>query len=249
MSNIIVRNIIGNGVFAVPSNNEELTAATQAFADILNGIADFTCETCVAQIVDISPNSQELTMISDLFTYDGSWFTTDIGLLRVTLQTALTDHANILGIGTVDINIVKPKPLYTYVPQVTRIDNRNGVIYFKNDTPPGAQLEVYQFARKNYNDTHGPYTRKGKRWRPSQLLPVGARSFNANNLQKHNARGRTHFRFAFRWPAPPGSTTPAPGNRGPLSAFTISSATPWERANGTRIVIVASPSSFGNTNS
>jgi len=90
MSNIIVRGVVGDGVFAIPTTDTELNQASAAFAAILNGIADFTYETCLAQVLDASPNPQELTLIIDQFTYDGSWFTSDIGLLRTTLETALT---------------------------------------------------------------------------------------------------------------------------------------------------------------
>jgi len=252
MSNIIVRNIVGDGVFDIPTNDAELNAASDAFATILDGIADFTYETCLAQIIEVTEGSQELSLIIDQFTYDGSWFTTSIGLLRATIETALTDHANISSVGNTDINVVEPKALYTYVPQVERVDNWNGYIYFKDEVPPGAQIEVYRFARRDRGQIHGdpgPYTRIGKRWRPDQLLGVGALSFNAGIYQKHPLRGRTHFRFAYRWPATPGTAAPAPGIRGPLSAFTISTANPRERTHGSRLVIVASPSGFGNENS
>jgi hypothetical protein len=231
----------------MPNNDAELEAASVAFNGIMSGIADFDFGTCLAQIVDAN-GSQELTMIVDEFEYDGSWYTQALGILRLAIENDILAHASIDNIGSIDINLVKPQPCYLYVPQVDRVDNRTGFVYFKDEIPPGAQIEVYRYARKLRGSNHGPYIRNGKRWRPDQLLAVGQLTFDAGSFQR-SAHGRTHFRFAYRWPATPGSTAPAPGERGPLSAFTISTSNPHERLHGCRLVIVASPSTYGNNNS
>jgi hypothetical protein len=244
MSNFIVRNVSGSGVFAVPTSDAELFAASAAFEAILTGIADLEFSSCLAQIVDSEQGSPELTCVVDGVEYDGSWFTTQVGLLRLTIEADLLANSNIDNIGNIDFNIMEPKPFYRYVPQIDHIDNSFEVIYFKDQIPQGAQIEVYRYAGKERGSSHGAYTRNGKRWRPDMLLGVGQLSFNAGAYMKAFRRGRSHFRFAYRWPATPGSVAPAPGTRGPLSAFAVSTATRWERNHGCRLVIVPSPSGY-----
>jgi hypothetical protein len=248
MSNFIVRNVVGTGVFAIPTSDTELYDAAAALQAILNGVAGLRYETALVQIVDIEPNPEEMTFVADAFTYNGSWIPANLSAFRTAIMTALIAHPNIDGLGDFNMNLVEPKRLYTYVPQVDRVDNRNGIIYFKDEIPPGAQIEVYRYARKLHNSSHGPYTRVGKRWRPDQLLPVGGLQYDASDdLRSPSSGGRTHFRFAYRWPDPPPSN--GPGQRGPLSAFTISTANNRERSQGCLLVIVASPSSYNNETS
>ena len=244
MSNLIVRNVSGTGVFSIPSSDAELSAASAAFESILTGVADLEFSSCLAQIVDSEQGAQELTCIADGIEYDGSWFTTQVGLLRLAIEAEFLANASIENIGNVDFNIIEPKPFYRYVPQIDHIDNSFEVIYFKDQIPQGAQIEVYRYAGKWRGSSHGAYTRIGKRWRPDRLLRVGELSFDAGNYMKAARRGRSHFRFAYRWPAAPGSTAPAPGIRGPLSAFAVSTASLWERNHGCRLVIVPSPSGY-----
>lgn len=242
MSNIIVRNVVGTGTFAIPTSDAALCSACASLQAILGGITDFSFGSCLVQVIDQPSLPQELTFVVDAFKDHGSWLPPSVGDLRTRISSTLLLYPEITSIGNIDFNIFDPYSIYTMTPQVEKIDA--GIIYFKNEIPPGAQIEIYRYSRKPRGRIHRTYVCNGKRWRPDEMLPVGQLSYNAGVHQRHVVQGRTHFRFAYRWPAPPGSAAPAVGKRGPLSAYAVSTATYWERTHGTLLIIVPSPSGY-----
>ena len=103
MSNFIVRNVIGDGPFAIPTDDNELYNSGIAFQNILDGIPDFDYQTALSQIVDDPPNQQELTLIADDISVNGSWFISDVSSLRTTIMLELLNHPNIDSVGNIDI--------------------------------------------------------------------------------------------------------------------------------------------------
>lgn len=247
MSNIIVRNVIGTGVFAIPTSDAALYNACAALQSILGGVANFTFQSALVQVVDTPLLPQEMMFLIDVFEDFGSWVSPDIGTLKTRLSSAFSSNPQITSFGNIDVNIYEPYNIYKMVPQIDRIDSHAGIIYFKNEIPPGAQIEVYRYSRAWRGRLHGAgdYYCNGKRWRPDEMLARGQRTYNAGAHQRYYSQGRTHFRFAYRWPAPPGTLAPAIGTRGPLSAYAVSTTVAsLERANGPLLIITASPSGY-----
>lgn len=113
-------------------------------------------------------------------------------------------------------------------PIITGIDSHNGIVYF--DNPSGMQVEVWKYVRKTRGVHSGINTypnRQGKRFRPYRQLPNGATSYTVQNRWINpiskvgpKANRRNYFKLAAR--------DPITGDRGPLTAVTISTAVNFE---------------------
>lgn len=246
MSNIIVRNVVGTGAFATPTSDTQLYTACASLQSILSGIPNFTFGSAVVQISNTPPSLDEMLFLIDAFEDSLSWVSSDVNSLRTTIQAAILANPQITSIGEININMYEPYGTYKAIPQIDRIDSVAGMVYFKDQIPSGAQIEVYRYSRARRGRTHRGHVCNGKRWRPDEMLARGQLSYNAGAHIRAPRNGRTHFRFAYRWPAPPGTLAPAIGTRGPLSAYTVSTSVLIERPTGgsSRLIIVASPSAY-----
>jgi hypothetical protein len=111
MSQIFITNIVGTGVFAVPTNQSELTAATSELASIMAGVsANFLYDLVDAwvQDSDIPSGPRSLSCLISGFQYNGevcpssAIMTTLLGLIR----TAIEAHASITSVGILSANLV-----------------------------------------------------------------------------------------------------------------------------------------------
>lgn len=125
-------------------------------------------------------------------------------------------------------------------PIITRIDAKNGIVYF--DNPSGMQVEVYKYTRKQ-NGPHtsrplnGPYSdRLGKRYKPIRQLPNGATSYtvqtrwiNGGAMFANRWNKRNYFKL--------GARNPTTGERSELSSLTIMTAVKREFDLGGKIYL------------
>lgn len=111
MSQIFITNVVGTGVFAVPTDASELTAATNEFASIIAGVSANLLYDLVdawVQDSDVPSGPRSLSCLIHGFEYNGevcpsaSSIATLLGLIR----TALEAHASITSVGTLSANLV-----------------------------------------------------------------------------------------------------------------------------------------------
>lgn len=241
MSNIIIRNIVGSGPFAVPTTDNDLDILDAAIRTILDGISGFSYLESKGDTYNLDGEATEVIAIISAFTYNGS-VCPNTTTLRSVLESAFVADANVTSIGDIDIKIVQEGGFYERYPIIDRVDDANGIVYFVDNIPPGAQIEAYKYSAHR-TGTHGAAypSNIGKRYRPDRLLAKGVTQINLGTDVL--TRTRNHFRFAFRWPIADNSG--GPGVRGPLNDTTISTAVPRERTQGSLLVINPGPSGFG----
>jgi hypothetical protein len=241
MSNIIIRNIVGTGAFAVPTTDDSMDSLDAAIRSILDGISGFTYLDSKGDTYNLDGEATEVIAIISAFSYGGS-ICPNTTALRSAIESAFLADANVTSIGDIDIKIIQEGGFYERYPVIERVDDVNGIVHFTDNIPPGAQIEVYKYS-PHPTGTHGdPYpSNVGKRYRPDRLLAKG--SVQANLSTAFLTKRRAHFRFAFRWPIADNSG--GAGVRGPLSDTTISTAVPRERLQGSLLIINPAPSGFG----
>lgn len=241
MSNIVIRNIVGTGPFSIPTSDQSVRSLDDAIRDILDNITGFYYLDSKGDVNNIEDQSAEVIAIISAFSYNGE-ICPSTAAVRSALSNAFLADANVTSIGDIEIKIVQEGGFYERYPSIERVDDINGFVYFDNNIPPGAQIEVYKYSAHPTDDGEDGYpSRIGKRYRPDRLLAKGQLQIFLGDQIK--SVRRNHFRFAFRWPIPdnPGG----PGVRGPLGPVTISTAVPRERTQGGLLVINPSASGFG----
>lgn len=252
MSNVVVRNIIGSGVFAIPENQDELQESKVAWEAILATIDGLTYNDAYS-LVQNSPNSnEELMLYCGDFRFDNTIRPTpapgtgSVEQLRSLLASAINNHPSIIAYSAIDIQMFFQGTFYEKAPRLDHIDQMTGEIVFDAEqVPPGAQIEVYKYSHYKpypYHSGSGGETypaRIGQRYRPDRLLAVNQTSWTvpASCILQNT---RNQFRFAYRWPNPPGE--PGAGIRGPLAPFNISTACSDEQSYGKKLNLFPSPS-------
>jgi hypothetical protein len=246
MSTIIVRNVAGTGPFARPASDAALDAATTAWQAILEALPSFDYTGGFAMLGNQPSTSEELMLMVENFMYNGAicpGTQTIVDQLRALIQGVLNANPNITSFGTIDINMWRQGTFYEQAPRVARVDRQAGTVFFEDRIPPGAQIEVYKFCRHKQAPDHttGTYPpRLGHRYRQDRMLAKGQTTWTVPD-ELINIWDRQHFKFAYRWPAAPGTPAPAPGVRGPLSPVGISTGSRGERHHGVKILLVPSP--------
>ena len=241
MSSIIIRNIVGTGAFAVPTTDDDMDSLDAAIRTILDGVSGFSYLDSKGDTYNLDGEATEVIAIISAISYNGA-ICPNTTTLRSALQSAFLADASVTSIGNIDINIIQEGGFYERYPIIERVDDAAGIVYFTDNTPPGAQIEVYKYS-PHPTGTHGdPYPSNiGKRYRPDRLLAKGAIQINLGT--EILTKRRSHFRFAFRWPIADNSG--GAGVRGPLNDTTISTAVPRERLQGSLLIINPAPSGFG----
>lgn len=247
MSTIHVRQTIGTGPFALPTTGDMLDAASAQWRTILDGITGLEYTTAYAMVVNApgaSVEEQVLVVETWVYQYDICQPSSTVEQLRQAVRGALSLDPNITSFGDVDISMLRQGAFYEQAPRVTKVNRQTGTIYFEDNIPPGAQIEIYKFNKHKQHPDHsrgGIYpARLGPRFRPDRMLAVGATEWTLPATLT-NVWTRQHFRFAYRWPEPPNTDAPAPGIRGPLSPTGLSTGSRGERNYGVRILLVPSP--------
>lgn len=251
MSSITIRNVVGHGVFELPTTESAANAATQALNTILEGIPWFKYDD--ARILIGAPNQssvQELMFLIKTFFYNGS-IIPDVDSLRNSLTTALLANPDINSIGSIFINGADPGAIFWQQwPEIEWVDSVNGIVKFIDNIPAGAQIELGKFCRYRT----GPHVRMGvpypvphlgKRFRRMLRLPVDETQIDMNTyIRNPGSHKRNVFRARFIWPAPPGTLAPASGVVGPLAPYGIVTAIAHELTHHVRILLEAGPSKF-----
>jgi hypothetical protein len=245
MSSIVIRNIVGTGAFSVPTTQDDLETLNDSIKDIVNNIPNFRCLSARGDMLSVDGEVAEVLAIIGTFTYNGS-VVPDTSALRTAITNGFLADPDITSIGDMEVKLVREGGFYNQYPEIERVDDTNAIVYFTQEAPLGAQIEVMKYTQ-HYTGAHphqdplGPYTsRLGKRYRPDRLLPLGATSVDLSAEGRQHRR--CHFRFAYRWPVPDNSG--GPGVRGPLGTTTISTAVPRERLQLVRLIINPAPSGF-----
>jgi hypothetical protein len=246
MSSIIVRNVIGQNDFAIPATESEADAATSAFRTMLDGIAWLHYDDArVLLISNEGDPTPELLFLVSTFFYDGTLVPTT-NSVRAALQSAFIGEPNIISVGDINIDGMDPGQVFWHQwPEIDHIDSTNGVVYFKDNVPAGAQIEMAKFS-KHARGAHSGYSdRKGKRYRRSVTLPRGVLSVDLSPLIL-GVRGRNCFRFRYVWPPPHGALAPAKSYIGPLAPYGVVTASLNERIFGATLFIEAGPSLYSH---
>ncbi len=248
MSNIHVRNVIGTGPFTLPTSGTMLDAASSAWRSILSSITNLSYSAGYAMVMNTPGSSEEEVLVVENWNYlhDICNPESTVEQLRQAIRGALSLHPNVTSFGAVDISMLRQGAFYEQAPRVSKLDYHTGTVYFEDRIPPGAQIEVYKFTRHKKHPDHDqgrPFPpRLGHRYRPDRILAVGATSWTVPDaLLGKYYYGRQHFKFAYRWPAAPGTPAPAPGIRGPLSPTGISTGSAGEISHTVRIILCPSP--------
>lgn len=252
MSNIVIRNVLGTGVFAIPQNQDQLEASKVAWESILATITGLTYNDAYSMVQNIPNTNEELMLYCGDFRFDNSVRPTpvpgtgSVEQLRSLVASALNSHPNIITYNEVDIQMFFQGTFYEKAPRLDHINQMTGEIAFDPEhIPSGAQIEVYKYTGyKPYpyhtgsgGETYPP--RIGQRYRPDRLLAVGQNTWTVpSSLLLYNIRNQ--FRFAYRWPNPPGES--GPGIRGPLAPFNVSTACRDEQTYGKKLNLFPSPS-------
>lgn len=252
MSSITVRNVVGTGVFAMPTSESAANAATAALKSILNGITWLYYED--ARVLVGAPQfsvSQELMFVIKTFFYDGS-VVPNTNALRIAINSALIANPNISSVGTINIEYNDPgDPFWHQWPEIEWIDTVNSIVQYVNQIPAGAQIELAKYTKHN----RGPHASHitvytdhiGKRHRRMIRLPVGGVQINLTPYIRHASSSnskRNVFRARFVWPAPPGTLAPAPGVVGPLAPYGVMTGSDWEQRHILPILMEAAPSFY-----
>ena len=248
MSNILIRNIVGTGPFQIPTTPTAIESLDSAINTIVSAIPHLTYKNAKGQVLSNIGAPDELLATIESITYNGV-IVPPTSALRAAIQTAFTSNPNITSVGSIEIRILPEGAFYNIYPQVESLDAANAIVCFSSTTPPGAQIEAYKYSKHYAGEHHGSFAnysdRLGKRYRPDRLMAKGQLEIDLSAAVR--VRRRSHFRFAYRWPPPlnlPG--VPGVGVRGPLGPLTISTTTPWERSQGTFLLINPSPSGMGH---
>ena len=252
MSNIVVRNILGTGVFAMPQTQEQLEASKTAWEAILATITGLTYNDAYSLIQNVPDQNEELMFYCGDFRFDNTLRPTpvpgtgSVEQLRSLLASALNSHPNIITYSSIDIQMFFQGTFYEKSPRLSYIDPINGVVAFDPEhVPSGAQIEIYKYSGYKPLSQHTGSggenypPRIGQRYRPDRMLAVGQTTWTvpaACILQNT----RNQFRFAYRWPNPPGES--GAGIRGPLSPFNVSTACGDEQNYGKKLNLFPSPS-------
>jgi hypothetical protein len=241
MSNIVIRNIVGTGPFSTPTSHQAIQALDDAIRNILDGIANFRYLGSKGDINNIEDQAAEVIAIISAFSYNES-ICPSTSAVRLALSSAFLADPNITSIGDIEIKLVQEGGFYERYPAISRVDDINGIVYFEDNVPPGAQIEVYKYSAHPTSDGDEGYPSNiGKRYRPDRLIAKSSLQIFLGDQIK--TVRRNHFRFAFRWPVPDNSG--GPGVRGPLGPVTVSTAVPIERTQRGLLVINPSASGMG----
>lgn len=248
MSNILIRNIVGTGPFQIPTTPDDIESLDNAINAIVGAIPNLTYKNAKGQLGSNIGSPDELMAIVESITYNGV-IVPPTSALRAAVQAAFTSNPNITSIGNIEIRILLEGAFYNIYPQVASVDAVNAIVSFVNDIPPGAQIEAYKYSKHYAGEHQGSFAnysdRLGKRYRPDRLLGKGQLQIDLSSTIR--LRRRSHFRFAYRWLPPQNiAGVPGVGVRGPLGPLTVSTTTPWERSQGTFLLINPSPSGMGH---
>lgn len=253
MPSITIRNVVGSGVFAIPTTETAAGIATTALKSLLNGITWFYYDD--ARILVGAPGllpSQELMFLIKTFFYNGSVIP-NTNSLRLALTSALLASPDITSIGDISIDDGDPGDIFWHQwPEIEWIDGNTAIVQYVNNIPAGAQIELAKFTRHRL----GPHVNSGssvvypdhigKRYRRFLRLPVGGTQVDLSQYIRHNGNHvkRNIFRARFVWPAPPNTPAPAPGMIGPLAPYGVITGSPWEVNHRLSICMETAPSFY-----
>ena len=252
MSSIIIRQVVGQGAFAMPTSESEAEAASAALEALLSTISWLYFDD--AKVLIFNPNNDvtpEMIFSVDTYFYLGDMIPST-NSLRAALNTALLGSANIISIGDINIDDTMPGAIfYDQWPEVDWVNGHTGAIQFKDNVPAGAQILMSKYTRWSPGPHYihpsgfvGP--RLGKRFHPFIMLGVGSTQINLSGWVNAN-RHRNSFKAQYVWRRKHGSTEPAIGVRGPLAPYSISTANRTEaNTHGMRLIFEPAPSTFGH---
>jgi hypothetical protein len=249
MSSIIIRQVTGQGDFAMPTSQSEAEAASDALETLLSTITWLYFDD--ARVLILNPDggaTAEMAFSVDTYFYLGDMIPTTTAL-RAALNTALLGSPDIISIGDINIDDTMPGDIFYHQwPEVEWVDGHNGIVQFQDKVPAGAQILVSKYTRwspgahvisGNPVDPH-----LGKRFHPFQILSVGTRQINLSPWVNAN-RHRNNFKAQYVWRKKQGSVEPAQGIRGPLAPYSISTANRTEfNVHQMRLIFEPAPSSF-----
>ena len=251
MSSIIIRQVVGQGDFAMPSSQSAAEAASVSLTSLLSTIPWLYFDD--ARILILNPNNDvtpEMIFSIDTYFYDGDMIPT-ADSLRTALTTALLGSADIISIGNINIDDTIPGDIFYHQwPEIEWLDGHAGVVKFKDNVPAGAQILISKYTRFS----PGPHVIRGtpvsphlgKRFYPFFILGVGSTQTNLSPWVIAKTH-RNSFKAQYVWRKKQGSTAPAQGIRGPLAPYTISTANNTEfQLHGMRLIFETAPSSFGH---
>lgn len=152
MSNIFVREITGTGIFAVPTSDAELQAATVGLAALISGVPGLSVAAIIGWVetADGVGPSRTLNCLLSNFTYSGEFCpdTTEVTTLTAAIESALTASANISAVDGQQVSIFE-------APTTTGPDLRGPAVIVGNsiegdtlsdcdflDTGNGSQLDA-----------------------------------------------------------------------------------------------------------
>jgi hypothetical protein len=109
MSNIFIANIVGNGTYAVPESDAELTAATAGLDTLVSGVVNFVYSRVLAWVetIDGVGANRCLNCLIEQFTYGGDECpsTAETVLMTAAIETELENDPGITAIGNQHVHI------------------------------------------------------------------------------------------------------------------------------------------------
>jgi hypothetical protein len=252
MSSIIIRNVVGQGAFAIPTSEAAADAATNALQTLLDTITWLYYDD--AKIMLVHPQNDptpEMVFIIDTFFYLGSIIPTT-NALRAALNAALLNEADIVSIGDINIDQGSPGDIFHHQwPEIEWIDSTGGSVQFTDTVPAGAQIELAKYTRwkpgVHFATIYPLSDRLGKRYHRFLRLGVGERNISLSPWVNSSGRFRNAFRARYVWPESPGTLAPAHGVVGPLAPYGLVTTILTEQTGynlGVRLLMTCAPSMF-----